>query len=97
MLINIDMKKLNEILRENSCYVFDFRDKDEFKKNRIKGAINLNVLKVDDILTIVPSKEKIIVVYCAKGIRSLAAGERLIELGYKRVYNLYGGINDFTK
>ncbi|MBQ7668868.1 MAG: rhodanese-like domain-containing protein [Clostridia bacterium] len=92
MLTNIDIKKLKELIKEGNLYVFDFRDKEEFRENRLKGAINLNISNVDEILRIVPNKENKIVVYCAKGVRSLAAGERLVELGYKNVYNLYKGI-----
>ncbi len=97
MLINIDLKKLNELLKEPNCYVIDFRDKEEFNVNRIKGAVNLDISNVDEVLRIVPNKNSIVIVCCARGIRSLAAGERLTELGYKNVYNLYGGMKDFTK
>lgn len=36
--------------------------------------------------------DKPVVLYCEKGIRSAIAIQRLIEMGYDRLYNLSGGM-----
>jgi predicted sulfurtransferase len=43
----------------------------------------------------VKDKNANIVVYCSIGVRSEQIGEKLLKLGYKNVYNLYGGIFEY--
>lgn len=38
-------------------------------------------------------KNKPVLIYCATGGRSAGAGELLVEKGFKKVYNLDGGLN----
>ena len=40
-------------------------------------------------------KDQPIVVYCSVGYRSERIGEKLQEMGFTQVYNLYGGIFDW--
>lgn len=82
-------------LRLNSEYVLlDARETKEFNVSHIENAINEGFNKFDSkkFATIVPDKNKKIVVYCSIGIRSEIIGDKLIKLGYKNVFNLYGGI-----
>ena len=82
-------------LRLNSEYVLlDARETKEFNVSHIENAINGGFNKFDSkkFATIVPDKNKKIVVYCSIGIRSEIIGDKLIKLGYKNVFNLYGGI-----
>jgi len=97
MLRNIDVMQFNEMIREANTYVIDFRDNEEFLENKIEGSINLSIEEIDKILKIIPNKNTKIIVCCARGIRSVAAGEHIVELGYKYVYNLEGGMNIFLK
>ncbi len=39
------------------------------------------------------SKEKNLVIYCAKGIRSVIAIQKLADKGFENLYNLSGGID----
>ena len=41
-------------------------------------------------------KESNMVVYCSIGYRSEKIGEKLLRLGYKNVYNLYGSIFEWA-
>jgi rhodanese-related sulfurtransferase len=50
---------------------------DDFSLNRLPNTL---------------SKNQMIIVYCSIGVRSENIGERLINEGYSKVYNLYGGI-----
>ena len=82
-------------LRLNSEYVLlDARETKEFNVSHIENAINggFNKFESKKFATIVPDKNKKIVVYCSIGIRSEIIGDKLIKLGYKNVFNLYGGI-----
>jgi rhodanese-related sulfurtransferase len=72
----------------------DTREPKEFDVSHITGAICVGYDQFDPIKTkeILKKKEAIIIVYCSVGIRSEIIGTKLLKLGYKNVYNLYGGI-----
>ena len=59
-----------------------------------KNKSNIIQLNLDDKKNI--PKEKNIVIYCSIGYRSEKIGEKLLRLGYKNVYNLYGSIFEWA-
>ncbi|MBL7857974.1 MAG: rhodanese-like domain-containing protein [Cyclobacteriaceae bacterium] len=81
--------------RNNNVILLDTRTPKEFEVSHLPGAYFLDY----DHFT--PSKvEKIdrsttIIVYCTVGYRSERIGEKLRELGFTNVYNLYGGITQW--
>lgn len=87
----IQPKDLAE-LDPNQVVLLDIRSEKEYKVSRISKArfIDYDDFKPDDVKDL--SKEAKIVVYCAVGVRSERVGEQLLELGFKDVTNLYGGI-----
>ena len=84
-----------EELRASKNYILlDVREIKEFNTSHLENAVNVGFDKFDSkkIASLVKDKNEIIVVYCSIGIRSETIGEKLIKLGYKNVFNLYGGI-----
>ena len=83
-----------EQLKSESVILLDARKKEEYDVSHLKAAIWIGhkEFEENDVLGKVPNKEDSIVVYCSIGVRSENIGERLIEMGYKNVQNLYGGI-----
>jgi rhodanese-related sulfurtransferase len=84
-----------ENLKDKPEAIFlDTREPKEFDVSHITGAICVGYDQFDPIKTkeILKKKEAIIIVYCSIGIRSEIIGTKLQKLGYKNVYNLYGGI-----
>lgn len=77
---------------EKSVVLLDIRSVEEFKVSHIKGAkfIDYDTFTEKDVESI--PKETEVVVYCSVGYRSEKIGERLLEMGYPKVKNLYGGI-----
>lgn len=97
MIKNINIYELRNLVKTEDVLLIDTRENTEYKKSRLKGAINIEVDDIDKILTIYPDKNKKIVVYCSKGVRSIVVAERLDELGYTRIYNLEKGIEKIEK
>ena len=97
MIKNINISELKHLLSDKELIILDVRDKEDFPKRRINKAINIEIEEINNIIKICPDKNKKILVYCARGVRSIVAAEILEELGYKEVYNLKGGIEKISK
>ena len=79
----------------DSFIILDTREKEEFEVSHIPGAIwvGYDNLQTDKLKTL--DKEKPVLVYCSVGYRSERVGEKLQDMGFKDVQNLYGGIFDW--
>lgn len=88
---------VQELQAKPAYTVLDARELKEFNVSHIKNAIHVGYNKFDGnkVLTKVADKKTPIVVYCSIGVRSEKIGEKLLKMGYKNVYNLYGGIFEF--
>ena len=91
---DITMQELEE-LRRKGITVIDVRSTQEFQEGHIDGAISIPEyeIKKDIIERINPGEE--IIVYCSSGQRSKKAKQKLEKLGYKKVYNLYNGLENY--
>ena len=93
----VPLMSVNELLNNKDKFIiFDAREKNEYDVSHIPDAIYLgysdfNVSRIKNI-----PKEKNMVVYCSIGYRSEKIGEKLLRLGYKNVYNLYGSIFEWA-
>lgn len=96
MVGNITSVHASNLIRSNAK-VIDIRDKNEFKKSHINGAVNIGIDEVEKILKLFPNKNEKIIVVCSKGIRSIAVAEELSDMGYKNVYNLMDGYDKYKK
>ncbi len=72
--------------------LLDAREKEEYEVSHIKGAkyIGYNQFNSEAVKNI--KKDKPVIVYCSVGYRSERIGEKLKDMGFETVYNLYGGI-----
>ncbi len=90
---NIEPKELNIVLKSNSVQLIDVRTPNEFKSGHIKNALNINYYDQDFSQQISKlDKLKPVYVYCRSGVRSKYSSEILKKLGFKKIYNLKGGI-----
>jgi adenylyltransferase/sulfurtransferase len=82
------------IEKKDSIALLDIREKEEIALGYIKGTLFLPQAQIDEkVETLLPDKEVPVVVYCAGGIRSLAAAKRMREKGYSQVFSMAKGIN----
>ena len=83
----------NKLNAQENFVLLDVRTQEEFDAGHIASAI---LLPYDEInlkaATVLPDKEKEIVLYCRSGRRSAIAKKALVELGYKDV-EAFGGVN----
>jgi sulfur-carrier protein adenylyltransferase/sulfurtransferase len=76
----------------------DVREPDEWQEGHLPGAVHVPRGNLEGrIESLVPDKDREIVVYCASGNRSAFAAKSLAELEYTNVWNLAGGFVDWKR
>ena len=97
--MNLDEKKWTESIRisENSK-ILDVRTPEEYDSGYIKESTNLNIYDSNSFLDGIKEFSKLdsIHIYCRSGARSFQACELMKQMGYENVYNLEGGILDWS-
>ena len=81
--------------KEEGYILLDVRTKAEYESGYIPGAINIPLGDIDErVVSSLPDKEQMILVYCRSGNRSRQASDKLVKLGYKNIIEI-GGINSW--
>ncbi len=75
--------------------ILDVRSPQEYREGHIDGAILIPEYELKFNLDKLPNDKKSeIVVYCLSGARSRKSCDYLKSIGYKNVYNLFGGLQN---
>lgn len=82
---------LHEKLKREELFVLDVREKDEYAEGHIPGAVNIYVGELENRLAEVPSDRSVVSV-CSTGNRAGLGASILVRGGFKKVYNLIGGM-----
>jgi phage shock protein E len=82
----------------NSTVVLDVRTKKEYREGHIPGSVMID-FNADDFEQQVAKldKDKTYLVHCAAGGRSSRACKKMEQLGFKKLYNLEGGMGAWEK
>jgi len=86
-----------EYLRDDTALLIDVREYFEYRGSRIKGAINIPSSGNIDFAADTLNKRYALFLYCTTDYRSLRVASRMSELGFRKVYNLKGGIVQWKK
>ena len=99
---NNDYTKINEINKTDfknnmrKGQLVDVRKKDEFEKNKIKGARNFRASELTGKYAKL-RRDKSVYLYCNNGKKSKRVAKKLIRDNYKDVYVLNGGFENYNK
>ena len=95
---DLNTKEAFKLTQNPDVLLLDVRTPAEHTRARIKKSflIPVQVLK-EDYKKIKDYKNKKILIYCHSGNRSVTASKILMQQGFKKVYNLKGGIIDWAK
>ena len=95
---SIDYNEYLELSKKNKFKLIDVRTYDEFNTNRLKNAINIDFYDSVFLKRFKKfNKEDNILLYCRSGRRSLIGAEILVKNGYKKIYDLKGGVISIDK
>ncbi|MBP1696030.1 MAG: moeB, partial [Deltaproteobacteria bacterium] len=91
----VSVEETHQLLEKMEPLVLlDIREKEEIAMGYIKGATFLpQGLLSEKVESLLPDKNVSVVVYCAGGIRSLAAAKLMKEKGYAHVFSMAKGID----
>ena len=78
--------------------IIDVRTDDEFSTGYIDGAVNIDFYMGNEFISEIDKldKSKSYFIYCKSGARSGQTCELMKQKGFKKVYNLEGGILGWT-
>ena len=91
----ISVEETHHLLEKKEPIVLlDIREEEEISLGYIQGArfLRQGLLK-EKVEALLPEKDAPVVIYCAGGIRSLAAAKTLKEMGYSNIFSMAKGIN----
>jgi len=95
-LKQIDVPTAKSLIREENVTLLDARKSGDYQKSHIEGARSIDGEALNDFID-QADKSKTILCYCYKGISSKGPCRRLIQAGFKKVYNLKGGFDAWCK
>lgn len=93
MVQSVTCSEMKELVKDGAVLV-DVRTLAEYKSGHLDEAVNLPVETIADTIgNEISDKDTKIVLYCRSGNRSATAGQTLIDMGYKNVYDMGGMSN----
>ncbi|MCM4150185.1 rhodanese domain-containing protein [Arenibacter sp. N53] len=101
--IHVDAIKFNELIEDSDTILVDMRNHYESEIGHFKNAITPDVDTFRDSLDIIEKdladhkEDKKLVMYCTGGIRCEKASAYYKHKGFKNVYQLEGGIIEYTR
>lgn len=94
---NVSASEARKMIDKQQVVVVDVRTNAEWNAGHLKNAKHIDISKPDfDTRISELKKDATVIVYCAVGGRSSRAAGILSKNGFKKVYNLDGGINAWS-
>ncbi len=98
----VNAEKMNELLKDPSTLVVDFRNHYEYEVGHFENAIEIpsdtfreQLPMAADMLK--DKADKNIIMYCTGGIRCEKASAYMLHKGFKNVFHLEGGIINYAR
>ncbi len=92
----ITVEEMDSMLKMDQVQLIDVRTPKEYALGHIEGATNID-FNDDDFETLIKKidKTKPIAVYCGSGGRSRRCANYMKEAGFKKIYDVDGGITEW--
>ncbi|WP_280524025.1 Grx4 family monothiol glutaredoxin [Enhygromyxa salina] len=91
----LSVKELARRMKEGDLRLYDVRGEDEREIARIEGSVLLDADVADEIEKL--PRDTPLYFHCHHGMRSLAAGQHFVGMGFTEVYNVAGGIDAWSQ
>lgn len=91
---NVDVAQVKAWMDRNEILLVDVRETSEYEKDHIAGSVLLPLSSFEpDLFPSLPGKT--VVLHCAVGKRSEAAGKMLLNEGYPTIIHMVGGLAEW--
>lgn len=97
--VDIHVEEFQKAIKKNDIQLVDVRTPKEFKQGHIKNAQLINFFDANFKSNFKNKldKNRAVYLYCRSGGRSAKAAKMFKEAGFRKVYNLLGGFNAWSK
>ena len=101
--VHVNAEKFNELIEDPNTVLVDMRNHYESEIGHFKNAVTPDVDTFRESLDLIEEdlrehkEDKKLVMYCTGGIRSEKASAYFKHKGFKNVYQLEGGIIEYTR
>jgi len=94
----LDREDYKKAISKGKVQLVDVRTRGEFMAGHIKGAGNIDFFQGSNFESAFSKlkKDKPLYIYCQSGNRSQKAARKLVNMGFKEVYDLRGGYRTWT-
>ena len=93
---DVTLEQMENMVSKGAVLV-DVRSPQEYVEGHLDNSILIPEYELkSSALNMLPNKDETIIVYCSSGTRSKKAQRKLEKMGYKNVYNVYNGIQNFN-
>jgi rhodanese-related sulfurtransferase len=85
----ISCDNMKDFMKQDDSFLIDVRETSEYEEDHLEGAINISNTRMESITSYDNiHKDSIIIVYCKSGTRSKNSADKLVSMGYRKVYDL---------
>ena len=92
----IDVQEVKAIIAAGQVTVVDIRDKASYEQAHIQGAVHVDDASIEGFLER-SDKSKSLICYCYHGFSSQSAAGFFKSQGFKDVYSMRGGFEEWRK
>ena len=90
------MDEAQHLLDSPETIIVDIRDKQSYEIGNIPRSINISEENINNFLEDA-ERDKNLLVYCYVGNSSKGASEYFVQKGFKNVFSLDGGYEEFSR
>jgi len=89
----LSREEFQKAISNADVQLIDVRTPHEYRRGNIERSINIDLFQPTVFHMKIQSfnKEKPIYIYCRSGVRSQKAARKLMEMGFKQIFDLKGG------
>jgi thiosulfate sulfurtransferase len=92
----IDMDQMKTMIQNQDVVVLDVRKEKDYQAAHIEGAVLMDSDLLNSFIQ-QTDKSSHIICYCYKGISSRNTCQKLMDAGFRHIYNLKGGYDAWCK
>jgi len=92
-IVILERAKYADAILLGNVQLVDVRTPKEYNDGHIRNSINIDYYNTPEFLEFFKKldMEKPLYIYCRSGARSLKAAQRLVNMGFNKIYDLKGG------